>query len=345
MVYRLRETIEKCLGALLVARRTQSAPDPCPELAAVLKGWDGQFTILMRKRIARHIESCPVCEQQRRRMVNPVALLGAAPIFLPAPAWLRDRTMREVQLTCSGSSMTSAPPTQPVRPEIRFRGDDDDVRGTYRPSDEAVGDERDRHRHKFVLLIGLFAGVPLAVLILTISWLYLPGVAVDPSNGTQPVAPQGVPAPVAPPAVAPPPVVAPPSAPPQRAPAAATNRPSAQPPARVAPRVPSAAPAPQPVPAQRPNVPAPAPAPAAPPPLPPIPNIVVPQMPLLPNVLPPLPIPAAPTPMLPSQLTPPAPDVEPPIVPQPQPGLGDTGLTPFDPGDTAPDPGLILPPR
>jgi RNA polymerase sigma factor (sigma-70 family) len=52
MLGRLRGTIERSLGALLVARRR--ARD-CPELAGVLQGWDGQFTVLMRKRIARHI--------------------------------------------------------------------------------------------------------------------------------------------------------------------------------------------------------------------------------------------------------------------------------------------------
>ncbi|HEX2212920.1 MAG TPA: sigma-70 family RNA polymerase sigma factor [Mycobacterium sp.] len=344
LVYRLRDTIEKCLGALLVARRAGSTPDRCPELAVILKGWDGQFTILMRKRIARHIESCLVCEQQRRRMVNPVALLGAAPVFIPAPAWLRDRTLRDVQLTCSGTGMLATAPTQPVRPEIHWRRDEDDVRATYATSEGVAADEANRVKHRFVLLIGLFAGIPLAVLVLTISWMYLPNVGVDPSSGTEPVAPQSVPMPVAPP-----PTVAPPNAPPQRAPAPATNRPGAPPPATVAPRVPNAHTAPQPIPAQQPSAVLPAPAPTAPPPLP---NVVVPQVPqvpLLPNVLAPPPLPAAP-PVQPNQLTPPVPDVVPPPTvqptqPQPQPGLGDTGLTPVDPGDTAPDPGLILPPR
>ena len=50
-------------------RRTAGrAPHPqhrrrdAAELAAILDGWDGQFTVLMRKRIARHIESCPTCQ-------------------------------------------------------------------------------------------------------------------------------------------------------------------------------------------------------------------------------------------------------------------------------------------
>ncbi|MBV9090791.1 MAG: sigma-70 family RNA polymerase sigma factor, partial [Mycobacteriaceae bacterium] len=78
MVFRLRETIERSLGALLVSRHARSNPNACRELGAILSGWDGKFTILMRKRISRHIDSCPACERERRRLVNPAALLGAA---------------------------------------------------------------------------------------------------------------------------------------------------------------------------------------------------------------------------------------------------------------------------
>jgi RNA polymerase sigma factor (sigma-70 family) len=104
MAQRLREGIERSLGALLVSRRWQSAAHSCGELATILDGWDGQFTVLMRKRVARHIESCPVCDEERSRLVNPVALLGAAPVFIPAPAWLRERTLNQVQLPPPGES-------------------------------------------------------------------------------------------------------------------------------------------------------------------------------------------------------------------------------------------------
>ncbi|WP_081809074.1 RNA polymerase sigma factor [Mycobacterium sp. URHB0044] len=93
LVHRLRDTVERSLGALLVARQVRSAPETCPELAAIMDGWDGQFTVLMRKRVARHIESCVVCDDERSRMLTPAALLGGAPVFIPAPAWLRDHTL------------------------------------------------------------------------------------------------------------------------------------------------------------------------------------------------------------------------------------------------------------
>jgi RNA polymerase sigma factor (sigma-70 family) len=75
LVYRLRETMQRCLGALLIAHATRHQP-ACLELGAILAGWDGQFSILIRKRIARHIDSRPTCRQLSRRLVNPAALLG-----------------------------------------------------------------------------------------------------------------------------------------------------------------------------------------------------------------------------------------------------------------------------
>ncbi len=105
MVQRLRDTVERSLGALVVARRATKDAEACADLAAVLDGWDGHFTVLMRKRVARHIESCTLCDDERRRQVNPVALLGAAPVFVPAPQWLRDRTLTSVELTSAATSV------------------------------------------------------------------------------------------------------------------------------------------------------------------------------------------------------------------------------------------------
>jgi RNA polymerase sigma factor (sigma-70 family) len=108
MVLRLRGTIERSLGALLVCRR-HNATGGCAVLGEILAGWDGKFTVLMRKRVSRHIESCPDCDDERRRLVTPAALLGAAPVFIPAPEWLRERTLGEIQLTSHGSAIEGEP--------------------------------------------------------------------------------------------------------------------------------------------------------------------------------------------------------------------------------------------
>lgn len=113
LLHRLRETVERSLGAVLVARHARSGRG-CAELRDSLKDWDGEFTVLLRKRVARHIESCPECSEDRRGMVNPAALLGAgAVVFLPAPILLREKTLNEVQLTCASTPLVSVVPDAP----------------------------------------------------------------------------------------------------------------------------------------------------------------------------------------------------------------------------------------
>ena len=98
MSMRLRPTIERSLGALLLARRVRRNPLVCLELARILHGWDGVFTARTRNRVTGHVESCLTCEAERRRLVTPAALLGAAPVFIPAPDWLRAQTLRRIRL-------------------------------------------------------------------------------------------------------------------------------------------------------------------------------------------------------------------------------------------------------
>lgn len=88
---RLRSQVERSLGALLVAR---TGREECPELDALLTDWDGTLTPIIRKRVARHVESCETCSARKRRMVSPLALLAAVP-FVLAPAALRDRVMEQ----------------------------------------------------------------------------------------------------------------------------------------------------------------------------------------------------------------------------------------------------------
>ena len=78
LLQRLRQTFERSLGALMVARH--AAQHGCPQLAVTLSGWNDQFTVLTRKRVARHIESCPACDDYRRSLVSSVATIGSAVI-------------------------------------------------------------------------------------------------------------------------------------------------------------------------------------------------------------------------------------------------------------------------
>jgi hypothetical protein len=72
---RARDQLTACLGDLLVARTGRA---DCSGLRQILADWDGQLTILLRKRLSRHIERCDTCTGRRQRELVP-ALLGLSP--------------------------------------------------------------------------------------------------------------------------------------------------------------------------------------------------------------------------------------------------------------------------
>jgi RNA polymerase sigma factor (sigma-70 family) len=89
---RARGQLERSLGALLVARTGRGE---CAELDGILAGWDGTLTTLMRKRVGRHIESCQVCGDRKRRVLSPAALFSVLPI-VGLPPGLRHQVLRLV---------------------------------------------------------------------------------------------------------------------------------------------------------------------------------------------------------------------------------------------------------
>jgi RNA polymerase sigma factor (sigma-70 family) len=76
LLSRAREQLERCLAVLLVGRVGRGE---CDELAALLAGWDGRLTILLRKRVHRHIEQCATCGQRRAQELRPAMLLDLSP--------------------------------------------------------------------------------------------------------------------------------------------------------------------------------------------------------------------------------------------------------------------------
>jgi RNA polymerase sigma factor (sigma-70 family) len=100
LLTRVRDQVERSLGALLVARMGREG---CPELAAVLEDWDGRFSPLIRKRVARHVDDCDACGDRRRAMVSPLALLAGVPL-VPAPIALRERVL-------AGAVLPGGPPS------------------------------------------------------------------------------------------------------------------------------------------------------------------------------------------------------------------------------------------
>ncbi|MBO9524481.1 MAG: sigma-70 family RNA polymerase sigma factor [Nocardioidaceae bacterium] len=120
MLNRVKAQVERSLGALLIARLGR---DDCTELSAILAGWDGSFSPLVRKRVARHVDGCDICGERRKVLVSPLALLAAVPI-VAAPLALRDRVLEDTELVAyvgpgdgaAGGAQAAAAPVETVGP-------------------------------------------------------------------------------------------------------------------------------------------------------------------------------------------------------------------------------------
>jgi RNA polymerase sigma factor (sigma-70 family) len=83
LLSRARDQLAASVGVLLVGR---SGRRDCPALDTMLVGWDGQLTVLLRKRISRHIGQCEVCSDRQRRELRPAMLLSLFPGMAAAGA-------------------------------------------------------------------------------------------------------------------------------------------------------------------------------------------------------------------------------------------------------------------
>jgi RNA polymerase sigma factor (sigma-70 family) len=90
LLSRARSQLERSLGALVVARTGRQA---CAELDAALAGWDGELTVLVRKRVSRHIERCQICGERKRRELSPALFVGVLPLAALMPG-LRERVLK-----------------------------------------------------------------------------------------------------------------------------------------------------------------------------------------------------------------------------------------------------------
>lgn len=115
LVHRVRQRFERSAGAVAVARGGRR---DCAVLRELLARWDGTFDVLVRKRVARHVEDCDTCRETRRRLA-PLGLFQSAPAFA-LPLGLRERV-----LAAAGEASAELPvdgdgfPHHPRRPGRR----------------------------------------------------------------------------------------------------------------------------------------------------------------------------------------------------------------------------------
>lgn len=125
LLSKARQQLERAVGALIVARTGRR---DCTVLDGLLTGWDGKLTVLLRKRVARHIESCRTCADRHRHDVSAQALFAATPLLL-APAALRD----DVLATGTAAALADS------RAEIAGRAGRFDRTGFPVPIDRSAG--------------------------------------------------------------------------------------------------------------------------------------------------------------------------------------------------------------
>ncbi|MDX2931253.1 RNA polymerase sigma factor [Streptomyces ipomoeae] len=82
LLSRARQQFENAVTAVILARDGRR---DCPDLRRMLDGWDGTMTVLMRKRITRHIGQCDICDHPKRRDVRPSDVTHAVPGAPPPP--------------------------------------------------------------------------------------------------------------------------------------------------------------------------------------------------------------------------------------------------------------------
>jgi hypothetical protein len=119
----MRDRVARSVGALLIARKGRA---DCPGLQVVLADWDGTYTVLTRKRVARHIDRCELCDERRAALVAPFGALAVGPALatftLPDGALdgVRDRVLAAFdQRAVGGPSEPGAvgPPLGGDRPD------------------------------------------------------------------------------------------------------------------------------------------------------------------------------------------------------------------------------------
>ena len=104
LVSRARSQFERSLGALIVARTGRQA---CSALQIMLDGWDGRMTVLMRKRISRHIDHCGICGELKRRELSPAMLAVGAPLIALMPGF-REQVLRHCAAAAGGPGQFNA---------------------------------------------------------------------------------------------------------------------------------------------------------------------------------------------------------------------------------------------
>jgi RNA polymerase sigma factor (sigma-70 family) len=106
-VQRMRDQLALCRS---ITAALDSRPR-CPELEEVLTGWDGRPSSVWRKRLGRHVRSCPICGAQEAELLSPEKLLipfALLPVPLALTAGLAALLVLAAKAAAGGATATIA---------------------------------------------------------------------------------------------------------------------------------------------------------------------------------------------------------------------------------------------
>jgi RNA polymerase sigma factor (sigma-70 family) len=109
LLSRAQSQLETSLAGLILARVGRR---DCPALDALLEGWDDRLTVLLRKRLNRHVRGCAACSGRQRQEMVPSAFLGIPLLAAAAlPRGFKDTVLRAATGHPPAAPAHSAAPT------------------------------------------------------------------------------------------------------------------------------------------------------------------------------------------------------------------------------------------
>lgn len=173
-----RGTLDEALAASVIARTGRGE---CPEVAALVDGWDWPLTPVVCRKVIRHIESCEICTERRHRKVSTARLLQVLPVAL-MPAELRARVLAGATLPEHAAERTAA----------AQRAEPFDEPGwpipVEQPGHRAAGRGHRRSRGEPPKHWPAIAAAVMVIVVVSAAFMWLPGSGKPTSSGTSPKA-------------------------------------------------------------------------------------------------------------------------------------------------------------
>ena len=164
-----RSSLDDALAAAIIAR---SGRGECPSVAALVDTWEWPLTPAVCRKLVRHIETCPICGERRKRKVSTPRLLQALPVAALPP------DLRQHLLVTAGAVDLEA-----ARVEIAQRAEPFTEWGWPVSLDRNLRQPGGRERQGVSRLWPAIAAAACVLFVVGAVFLYLPR-SSDKPNGT-----------------------------------------------------------------------------------------------------------------------------------------------------------------